>query len=79
MTCKELADFLMAYLDRELPDAQREVFESHLERCPPCLAYLETYQETVRLGKEACCEPDGPVPEEVPERLVAAIIAARSR
>jgi anti-sigma factor (TIGR02949 family) len=74
LTCHELFDFLMAYLDGELPEAERSAFESHLAACPPCLVYLETYQDTVRLGKAACCEPDVP---EVPEELVQAILASR--
>jgi hypothetical protein len=40
------------------------------------VGYLESYRETIRLGREAC-EPDGPLPEEVPEELVEAILASR--
>jgi len=75
LTCRELIDFLMAYLDGELPAAQRADFERHLGVCPPCLNYLETYKETVRLGK-ACCADDA-LPADVPEELVRAILAAR--
>ena len=77
MTCRELVDFLMAYLDDELPEAQRAEFREHLGACPPCVTYLDTYRETVRLGREVCAAPDGPVPEDVPEQLVAAILRAR--
>ncbi len=77
ITCQELADFLMAYDDGELPPEQREVFDQHLGICPPCLTYLETYRETVRLGKSLCDEPAGAPPEECPEALVQAILAAR--
>jgi anti-sigma factor (TIGR02949 family) len=75
ITCHELFDFLMSYLDGELPPAEREVFEAHLAACPPCVVYLETYQETVRLGKAACSDPA--LPDEVPEELVQAILASR--
>lgn len=77
MTCQELADFLMAYDDGELPAAQREVFDAHLGACPPCVTYLETYRETVRLGKSLCDDPAGATPPECPEGLVEAILAAR--
>ena len=79
MTCRELVDFLMAYLDDELDAAQRGAFEQHVEACPPCIAYLETYRRTVELGRSICDDPDldGPVPEDVPDELVAAILAAR--
>lgn len=76
MTCREFVEFLMAYLDEELPGGQRRVFEGHLQDCPPCKTYLETYRETVELGRRVC---DGEVapPEDVPESLVRAILAAR--
>ena len=79
MTCRELVDFLMSYLDGELEPNARRAFEDHLGRCPPCVAYLESYRETVRLGRSLCDPPEGPPPEEVPEELVQAILAARAR
>ena len=77
MKCQEFVDFLMAYLDRELPEGERATFEAHMVECPPCVTYLDTYAETVRLGQTLCRDPEGPVPEDVPEGLVRAILAAR--
>ena len=77
MTCREFVDFIMSYLEEEAEPAQRAVFEEHIRSCPPCLTYLDTYRDTVMLGRALCDEPDGPVPEEVPERLVQAVMAAR--
>lgn len=79
MTCQEFVEFLMAYLDGELSAEVGRVFEAHVGECPPCLAYLDSYRETVRLGRSLCDEPEGPVPEEVPEGLVRAILDARRR
>jgi anti-sigma factor RsiW len=79
MNCREFVDFLMAYLDEELPEEQRATFEGHMGDCPPCLTYLDTYAETVRLGQELCRDPEGPVPDDVPEGLVRAILASRNR
>jgi anti-sigma factor RsiW len=79
MTCRELVDFLMEYLDGELPEDSRRVFEEHVGFCPPCKAYLDTYRDAVALGQGVCADPEGPVPVDVPERLVQAILAARPR
>jgi anti-sigma factor RsiW len=76
VTCQELVEFLMNYLDGALSEAERSLFEEHLGECPDCVAYLATYQDAVRLGK-AVCAGEGPVPAEVPEDLVRAILAAR--
>ena len=78
MNCREFVDFLMGYLDDELPEGQKSVFEQHMADCPSCVTYLDTYRETVRIGREVCRDPEGPVPEEAPEALVQAILAARS-
>jgi anti-sigma factor RsiW len=77
MTCRELVDFLMLYLDGELPKDQRERFEHHLSLCGECVTYMQTYIDTVRLGKAACSPLDEPIPDDVPEELVRAILAAR--
>lgn len=77
MKCREFVDFLGSYIDGELQGESRRVFERHLNACPPCMTYMRTYEQTVELGRCACEDPCGPVPENVPEDLVSAILAAR--
>jgi len=79
VTCRELIDFLGEYLDGELPRDVRLRFDEHLAACPECSAYLETYRRTVKLAKDAFRDPDDPVPEDVPEDLVKAILSARRK
>jgi anti-sigma factor RsiW len=79
VTCREFTAFLADYLAGELPDLQREQFHAHLAECPSCVAYMRTYQETIRLGRAALRPADRDVPAEVPEELVQAILAARRR
>jgi anti-sigma factor RsiW len=79
MTCRVLVEFLMDYLDGRMPESERLRFEEHLGECPDCVAYLATYREAVRLGKEACAAGEDAIPAEVPEDLVRAVLAARRR
>ena len=76
MTCREFVDFLMEYLDGTLGASELRVFEGHIDDCPGCVTYLDTYRETVRLG-QSICDADDSLPEDVPEALVEAILAAR--
>lgn len=76
ITCQQLIDFIGAYLDQDLPGEERAEFERHLAVCPSCVAYLSTYRKAVTLAKLAGSDP---VPADVPESLVQAILAVRSR
>ena len=79
MTCRTFIEFLMEYLNGELPAEEHADFEAHLAECPWCVAYLQTYQEAIRLGKTVFADEEKNVPEEVPEELIQAILAARAR
>lgn len=74
MTCKEVIEFLMAYLDGELESPVRGEFERHLSRCSACVAYLDTYKKSVQLARGACAGGEGL--GAVPDELAAAITAA---
>lgn len=76
ITCKEMIEFLMEYIDGELPPDRREAFERHLGGCPSCVRYLDTYKQTVQLGKQAFEYSNTPAPQDVPEGLVKAILAS---
>ena len=76
MKCKEFVDFLGEYMDGGLDDKSRTVFEAHLQICPPCVNYLDVYEDVVKMGR-ACCDPDGEAPADVPQPLIDAILAAR--
>ena len=79
MNCQEFIDFLMAYIEEELPAEERKVFEDHIKLCPPCGEYLRSYEQCIKLGQAACqCESED-VPAEVPEGLVQAILASRRK
>ena len=78
ITCAEFESFILAYLEDELPDRQRRVFEIHMKICRECRDYLAAYRHTIALGKSALAE-DGSalVPDSVPEDLVKAVLDAR--
>jgi anti-sigma factor RsiW len=77
ITCRQLIDFIADYLDGELPADMRHEFERHLKVCPSCVAYLDGYKQTIRLGKMVLAPSDESAKGSVPEGLLQAIRAAR--
>jgi anti-sigma factor RsiW len=78
ITCRELLDFILDYVEGELPEAQRAEFERHMAACPPCVAYLDSYRKTAEIVRELA-ECDEQLVAGAPEPLIAAILAARNR
>ncbi len=73
-SCKHCIEFLMAYLDGELPERERAAFDAHMALCPPCREYLKSYVASVRLC-ESQRRTSGSA--KMPEEMVRAILAAR--
>lgn len=70
--CQQITDFLSEYFEGQLGDEERRVFEFHMQACPECKCYLDSYRESIRLARD-CAQPAPPPPQ----RLIDAILAAR--
>ena len=49
LTCEQVNNFIMDYLEGRLTDDVRSKFEKHLQMCASCTPYLDQYQKTVDL------------------------------
>lgn len=76
LSCREFEEFTSDYFEGTLPKRQRAIFNMHLIVCPDCRSYLAAYRRTVALAKAVFRRPDRAVPEDPPEDLVKAILAA---
>jgi anti-sigma factor RsiW len=78
MRCGELVQFLLDYLEGELPPDVAASFRDHLDKCPPCLVYLRTYQQTILTARRALCDDKPCSMPKVPEEMIRAILDARA-
>ena len=70
MTCRELAERLLDFLAGELEADLCSHIRAHLDDCPHCVTYVETYQITVKLTRQL---PASPPPPELLRRLEEAL------
>jgi anti-sigma factor RsiW len=56
MNCKEIFEALSDYLDDELNPEECDRIETHVEKCAPCQAFLNTLQRTVDFCRDATVE-----------------------
>ena len=75
MTCQDLADFLVDYVDGDLPALIHLQFEAHLGVCPDCVHYLQQYRDTIRLVQGVSDD----MMTEMPDDLVRAIMLTARR
>jgi anti-sigma factor RsiW len=69
LTCREVVELVTDYLEGALPPPERARFESHVDRCSGCSAYLAELRSTVELVGRLREED---VPAAVRDELLAA-------
>lgn len=70
MNCDELADLLHDFVAGELSPEQRQHFEQHLCRCPPCGYFYQSYTVTIHLTRKL---PTLAPPSGLLDRLLASL------
>jgi len=80
ISCREISEFLLAYVERDLDGEVHQEFERHLQKCPPCGHYLDSYRDTVELVRTCGkLELDKREHQRPPEDLIQAILTAKQR
>ena len=49
LTCEQVNNFIMDYLEGRLSEDVKSRFEQHLQKCASCTPYLDQYIKTVEL------------------------------
>jgi anti-sigma factor (TIGR02949 family) len=61
LDCKEAAEKLYRYLDRQLSDEEALEVRQHLSRCPDCEDYFHFEEGVLRRVHQVCREVETPV------------------
>jgi len=74
ISCHQLIEFCLDYVDGALPDEEQVVFRRHLAQCPDCVTFFETYRKTPEVSREALSTQ---IPVSVKESVRAFLQARR--
>lgn len=72
MECRRIAELLADYLEGTLPKRTVELLEWHIDGCPPCVAFVNTYRGTVTATRAL---RNVEIPSELKTRLLAVLRA----
>jgi Putative zinc-finger len=72
--CRQIAELLADYLDGTLPKRTVDLIDWHIDGCPPCVAFVNTYRGTIRATSTLRAVE---VPAELKKRLLAVLRAQR--
>ena len=67
MECRKIAELLADYVEGTLAKETLELIDWHIEGCPPCVAFMNTYRGTIEATRKL---PDTPIPPELKQRLL---------
>lgn len=67
LECRKIAELLGDYLEGTLPKHTAELLEWHIDGCPPCVAFINTYRGTVNVTRAL---RDVTIPPELKSRLL---------
>jgi anti-sigma factor RsiW len=51
LTCEKETALIADYLASDLSSGKLAAFEKHLEECPDCKAFLQTYKKTIEITR----------------------------
>jgi hypothetical protein len=77
LTCKQFDEFMMDYLEGNLPFWRKMSCGLHIRMCRKCAKFVKQYRCVVSLEKTAFLVPNDSIPEAVPDELVKAALAHR--
>ncbi len=52
MDCKEIIGLISRYIDGDIDEFMRDVFEKHIRECKRCITLLRTLEKTIYFSRE---------------------------
>jgi len=74
LTCRQVEQFLMDYLDWQVTLWTWCKFRYHLHICDDCRQYLQDYRNAMALGIRIFANPEDEAFGKVPDEILAAIL-----
>jgi anti-sigma factor RsiW len=75
LKCRDVGALLYEYVEQLLEPARQQALEAHLADCAGCLAFINTYRQTIRMSR-GLQPPE--MPPELQEKLRGFLTVERS-
>ncbi len=66
LKCRDIGKLLHDYVEGSLDASINTQLDVHLADCPGCVAFINTYRQTIHLSRELRCEE---IPPELQKKL----------
>jgi predicted anti-sigma-YlaC factor YlaD len=66
ISCQNVVDFCVDYLEGVMPEEEQGRFQRHLQICSDCVTFFETYRRTAEISRQALAAE---MPEGVKETI----------
>jgi anti-sigma factor RsiW len=75
-SCRGLVNLLCDYVEGDTSTDETQEIDEHMAECPPCLAFLKTYQKTTELCRSLRPED---LPQDLKDKLIQIMRKRESR
>jgi hypothetical protein len=66
LKCRDVGQLLYDYIEERLEPLVSQQLSQHLADCPGCLAFINTYKQTVQVSRDLHCQQ---IPPELQQKL----------
>lgn len=73
VTCQQVIDFLLLYVDGSVSPRDKAAFEDHLAQCPSCVAYLDGYRKMIAMSRASADDAPVQAGEDLPSQILRAV------
>ena len=70
MNCLDYVDLISDYIENDLPEEEKSLFEEHFSGCEDCKSFLRSFQSSLEVVEYLKNEPCPPIVEQKLQQMI---------